>query len=159
MLRAKKLTEARNYLKLKVLDNPKISPADKPKAIIERLDVSSPKDGAVFWSGNKDNAKLLAKEVNGVALETTKGGRIIDDWKELETRFPGWDGDPPPNGYDLWGGISKKYASQVSGKVRVIQTPERSPNGGYVWQNAEKNVITELQSDGIVTEIEFIVKA
>ena len=157
-LRDAKIAEARSFLSERVLDNPDIPNADKPKALIDRLDVSSPKDKAVFWSGDKNAAKQLAKEIDGVCLETTNGGRIIDDWPELNNKFPGWAGDPPPNGFDFWGGVSEKYASGVTGDVRVIQTAERAAQGGgYVWKNAEKAVLENSMESGSVTKIINIV--
>lgn len=53
---------------------------DDPHAwdgVIERLDVSSPKNGAVFWSGNPDAAKAYAFKIDGVSLETTSGAGFL----------------------------------------------------------------------------------
>ncbi|MGB3610369.1 MAG: hypothetical protein WA987_08325 [Cellvibrio sp.] len=157
-LRNQKIAEARDFLNDRVLENPHIPNRDKANALIDRLDVSSPKDKAVFWSGNKDAAKNLAREINGVCLETTNGGRIIDDWPELNNKFPGWKGDPPPNGFELWGGISEKYAAGATGDVHVIQTSERAATGGgFVWKNAEKAVLENSLENGVVTKIHYII--
>lgn len=153
--KAGKIEEARAYLKERVLDNPEIAPADKPKALIDRLDVSSPKDKAVFWSGDLDAAKSTAAEMGGVTLETTTGGRIADGWEDL-SMFKGWDGDPPPNGYDFWGGLSSKYAKGVTGDVTVVQSASRAAQGGgYVWKNAESSILTTAQENGVVGNITY----
>lgn len=155
-LRDAKIAEARGFLRERVLDNPNIPNEKKPQALIDRLDVSSPKDKSIFWSGDK--AKQMAKSSDGVCLETTNGGRIVDEWKELETRFPGWEGDPPPNGYDMWGGLSEKYAQGASGDVTVIQTPDKAAQGGgYIWKSKEAPVLNAGQKAGRVGKITTIV--
>lgn len=155
-LRDQKIGEARSYLREKVLDNSDIPPAQKPAALIERLDVSSPKDKAVFWSGDLGAAKQYANEMGGVTLETTKGGRIADGWDELGDRFPGWQGDPPPNGHDFWSGLSKSYAEGARGDVSVVQSAEKAAQGGgNIWKGTEKPVLEELQDDGLVGKITY----
>lgn len=156
--RAGKIEEARAYLREKVLDNPNIAPADKPKALIDRLDVSSPKDKSVFWSGDIEAAKAKAAEIGGVTLETTDGGRVADKWEDLKTDFPGWRDDPPPNGYDFWTNLSKKYATEASGDITVVQSAKKAAmGGGDVWKNAEFPVLSQLQEDGVVGDIKYIV--
>jgi hypothetical protein len=73
---------------------------------IKRLDVSSPKDGAVSWSGDPEEAQRFAEGIGGVTLETTSGGRIIDGWDEVNKGYP-WDryaGEEGPYARDLWAG-------------------------------------------------------
>lgn len=157
-LRDAKIAEARGFLRERVLDNPNIPNEKKPQALIDRLEVGSQKDKSIFWSGDKNAAKRLAHETDKVCLETTSGGRIADDWKELDTRFPGWEGDPPPNGYDMWGGLSEKYASGVTGDVTVIQTADRAAQGGgYIWKSKEAPVLQAGQKAGRVGKITTIV--
>ncbi|MCW7536724.1 hypothetical protein OOT46_02500 [Aquabacterium sp. A7-Y] len=154
--KAGKIEEARAYLREKVLDNPDIPPKDKPRALIDRLDVSSEKDKAFFWSGNLDAAKEKAAEVGGVTLETTTGGRVADGWGELQTRFPGWKGDPPPNGHNFWAGLSEKYAQGTSGNVNVVQSVERAAQGGGgIWKDTERFVLEQLQDQGVVGDIQY----
>jgi hypothetical protein len=68
--------------------------------LVARLDVASPKDLAVFWSGDKDAAIDIAAGQGGVALESTPGGTIIDNWnKDDPTKALPWNHDskePPP---------------------------------------------------------------
>ncbi len=153
-----KIEEAQSYLKKEVLDNPNIPAAEKPQALIDRLDVSSPKDKAVFWSGNKGEAQKFAKEIEGVTLETTNGGRIVDEWPELKTSFPGWDKDPPPNGYQFWTGLSEKYAQGASGDINVVQSAKKAAvGGGDIWKGHEYPKIEKLQDQGIVGSISYSV--
>lgn len=120
-------------------------------AIIARLDVTSPKDGAVFWSGDKDAAGEFARQRGGVTLETTAGGRVVDNWDLLNESLP-WDS----GGSDFWGNLSEKYSNGATGIVNVVQTPEKAAQGGgYTWKNREQPVLERLQERGIVTDIIF----
>ena len=117
--------------------------------IIDRLDVSSPKDGAVFWSGDKAAAGEFARQRGGVTLETTSGGRVVDDWGTLNDNLP-WDN----GGKDFWGGLSDKYSRGASGEVNVVQTAEKAAQGGgYTWKNVEQPILERLQEQGVVTDI------
>ncbi|NRR31803.1 hypothetical protein HSX11_16620, partial [Oxalobacteraceae bacterium] len=64
-LAAAKIEEARAILRPHL---PK-TPNDTWDEVIKRLDVSSPKDGAVFWSGDPKAAQRFADGINGVTLE------------------------------------------------------------------------------------------
>ncbi len=44
------------------------------------FDTSSPVDGAVFWSGNKEGAAVYANSIGGTIMEQTPGGQVFDDW-------------------------------------------------------------------------------
>ena len=123
--------------------------AKNPQAVIDRLDVSSPRDGAVFWSGAKEAAKARAQEIGGVALETTPGGRVIDDWQLLNESFR-WE----QGGKELWGGISTRYAQGATGKVHVVQSEYKAAQGGGdVWKEFELPELLRQQRRGRVTEI------
>ncbi|WUR14617.1 hypothetical protein E7V67_005795 [[Empedobacter] haloabium] len=101
--------------------------------VVKRLDVSSPKDGAVFWSGTAnlaketgkpDAARVFAEKIGGVTLETTPGGRIVDGWEEINVDYP-WnqkDGSRP-FASELWQGISTNYAQSAIGKVTLFRQP------------------------------------
>lgn len=76
----------------------------------------------------------------------------------MPPRFPGWEGDPPPNGYDMWGGLSEKYASGATGDVTVIQTADKAvQGGGYIWKSKEALVLEAGQKTGRVGKITTIV--
>jgi uncharacterized protein DUF6861 len=138
-----KIAEARELLK----------PYVKEKnwdAVVERLDVRSPRDKAVFWSGDKEGAKAVADELGGVTLEKTPGGRVLDNWNsEPELAYEN-------GGKEMWGKVSEKYASGASGKVTVVQTPEKAAQGGgEVWKNHERDILYEGMAEGKVTGIEY----
>jgi hypothetical protein len=159
-LAAAKIEEARALLRPHLPKNP----TDSWDEVIKRLDVSSPKDGAVFWSGTAyqaketgrpDAARAFAEKIGGVTLETTPGGRIIDGWDEVNKGYPwnGSKGDPPPWGSDLWGGVSEKYANAASGQVNVVQTPNKLWDPTTIWHTQEKPTLLYLQEMGQISDI------
>jgi hypothetical protein len=140
-------------------------PGDSWDGVISRLDVSSPKDGAVFWSGTAYQAKVtgqadaareFAKKIGGVTLETTPGGRVIDGWDEVNRGYP-WNKDdgPGPWSSDLWKGVSKKYAQGAVGDVNVIQTPNKLWDPTTVWHTQEKPALLDLQELGQIGDIKL----
>ncbi|SEO39803.1 hypothetical protein SAMN05428959_107196 [Duganella sp. CF517] len=158
-LAAAKIKEARDILEPHLPKNP----GDNWDEVIKRLDVSSPKDGAVFWSGTSYQAKLtghpdaartFAEKIGGVTLETTPGGRIIDNWPEVNSKFA-WNADkgPPPWTSDLWENVSKKYAEAVTGQVNLVQTPAKLWDPTTIWHTQEKPTLTYLQKMGQISEI------
>jgi len=127
-------------------------------SIISKLDVSAAPDTSVFWSGNKAAAIEYANRHGKVTLETTAGGRLVDDWKLLNKSLP-WS----RGGEEFWGGISTKYARGTSGDISIIQTPDRALSakgfewkGGYNWQNYEKPVIDAYRDTGRVGKIDYL---
>lgn len=156
-----KIEEARNILRPHLPKNP----GDNWDEIVKRLDVSSPKDGAVFWSGtayqaestgHKDAARAFAEKIGGVTLETTPGGRIIDGWNEVNNGFP-WNAEsgPPPWASQLWGDASEKYAKNTSGVVNVVQTPNRLWDPKTIWHTQEKPLLLDLLDQGKISEIKM----
>jgi hypothetical protein len=154
-----KVDEARQILRPYL---PK-KPGDSWEEVIKRLDVSSPKDGAVFWSGTayqaeitgqRDAARAFAEKIGGVTLETTPGGRVIDGWDEIKNGYA-WNADkgPPPWGSDLWGGVSEKYANAATGKVSLVQTPNKLWDPTTIWHTQEKPTLRFLQKMGQVSDI------
>lgn len=151
-LAAAKIEEARSILRPHLPKNP----GDNWDEVVKRLDVSSPKDGAVFWSGDPLAAQKFAQGINGVTLETTSGGRIIDGWDEVNKGYA-WDKryGQPPYGRDLWGDVSNKYAEGVSGAVSAVQTPGKLWDTNTLWHNVEKSVYQDKLSMGEVSGINF----
>jgi hypothetical protein len=149
-LAAAKIEEARSILRPHLPKNP----GDNWDEVVKRLDVSSPKDGAVFWSGDPLAAQKYAEGINGVTLETTAGGRIIDGWDEVNKGYA-WDSryGQPPYGRDLWGDVSKKYAEGVSGAVNAVQTPGKLWDTNTLWHNVEKPVFQDKLLTGEVSGI------
>lgn len=147
-----KINEAREILRPHLPKNP----GDNWREVIERLDVSSPRGGAVFWSGDPKAAQALAEGINGVTLETTAGGRIIDGWDEVNKGYA-WDRryGEPPYGRDLWAGVSEKYAEGVTGHVNAVQTPGKLWDSGTLWHNVEKPIFQDKLSTGEVSGIKM----
>lgn len=119
--------------------------------MVALLDLQSPENGAVFWSGGKDNAIDLATDRGGVSLESTAGGSLIDDWlKDVP-----WDekgGEGPPFLKDLWALASATYALQARGEITVIQTPKKhAEGGGFMWKRVEQQVLTKLLRQNLVS--------
>lgn len=151
VLAAAKKEEARAILRPHL---PRKNSTDTWDEVIKRLDVSSPKDGAVFWSGDTDAAKRFAESIDGVTLETTAGGRIIDRWDAVNLEYP-WDKSKgtPPFARDLWAGVSKKYAEGISGHVNAVQTVDKLDAPYTLWHNVEKPVYLDKRSTGEVSGI------
>lgn len=159
-LAATKIEEARAILKPYL---PKENSGGNWDEVVKRLDVSSPKDGAVFWSGtayqaeltgHPDAARAFANKIGGVTLETTSGGRVIDRWDELN-KYP-WNGDKggqPPWSADLWKSVSRKYAEGASGTVNVVQTPAKLWDPITIWHTQEKPLLLDLQEMGQIDNI------
>jgi hypothetical protein len=157
----KKIEECRSILRPYLPKNP----GDSWDGVISRLDVSSPKDGAVFWSGTAyqakvtgqaDAARAFANQIGGVTLETTPGGRVIDGWDEVNRGYP-WNKDdgPGPWASDLWKGVSKKYAQGAVGDVNVIQTPNKLWDPTTVWHTQEKPALLDLRELGQIGDIKL----
>lgn len=148
-----KINEAREILR------PHVESGDV-KAVVDRLDVSTPPNGAYFWSGNKGYAKDIATKNGGSVLESTAGGRILDQpppWDEINKNFP-YNGKGSP-GYELWGSVSEKYAQSASGEVHVVQAEYCYGKGGLIWNDFEKDALAKMQSDGKVVVIDPPIKA
>lgn len=151
-LATEKINQARDILRPHL---PK-GPEDSWDAVLERLDVASPKNGAVFWSGDPKKAQQYAESINGTTLEISPGGRVIDQWNEIND-LP-WDekqGSPPWSG-DLWKEVSAKFARGAKGKVSVVQLPKKLWDQGTVWHNQEKGIIKVKYFIDEVTEIEIL---
>ncbi len=151
-LAAAKVEEARSILRPHLPKNP----GDKWDDVVNRLDVSSPKDGAVFWSGDPLAAQKYAEGINGVTLETTSGGRIIDGWDEVNKGYT-WSSDygAGPYGRDLWAGVSKKYAEGAIGSVNAVQSPGKLWNTDTLWHNAEKPILKNKLLTGKVDDMKI----
>ncbi|WP_435237813.1 hypothetical protein ACR30L_09750 [Psychromonas sp. PT13] len=135
---AGKIKEARNILQPHVnLAKNATNYVDKRAAlneIIDRLDVSSTKE-KVFWSGDVKLAGDYAAKNGKTILEQTSGGKVINNWDELNDIFTWEKNDLGPYGWDLWGEVSTNYANGALGNIETIQTANRFPLGGATWKN------------------------
>jgi hypothetical protein len=145
-----KVEEARRILRPYLPKNP----GENWDEVVKRLDVSSPKNGAVFWSGDPLAAQRYAGGINGVTLETTYGGRVIDGWDEVNKGYP-WSSDygAGPYGRDLWASVSKKYAEGVTGSVNAVQSSGKLWDTNTLWHNAEKPILQNMLLTGKVSEM------
>ena len=114
------------------------------------LDLSSPNNAAVFWSGNKDAAAEYAKSIKGTIMEQTSGGKIFDNWRSLEGMYPDWDSKSTTAQKPIWEALSKTYAKKVEGKVTYVH-----PSGyiGNVWKNVEQPILRRKLIKGQITNI------
>ncbi|BFM19617.1 hypothetical protein [Gilvimarinus japonicus] len=145
----KKLAEAREILKPHIPQKP----GDTWDGFIERLDVSTPKDGATLWSGSQTSAQQFAESIGGSTLEGTPGGRVIDGWSDIKN-IP-WEsevGQAAGSG-ELWNGVSRKFANSATGEIHVIQTSKKLWDQGTVWHNTEKPIIRDSYSTGRITNV------
>lgn len=127
--------------------------------VVARLDVSCPKDGTVFWSGDKFNAMDMASDQGGASLECTQGGAMIDNWNENNVPWSEREGDGPPFLRDLWQLVSASFALQAQGKITVVQTPEKAlTGGGEIWKRVERHILRQKMLMGEVTLTAPIVK-
>ena len=148
-----KIIEARSILQPYVDAAQNAKSVDKKRAamreIVERLDVSSDKE-KLFWSGNKELARKIAKAQGKTILEETAGGKVIDDWMELNSVFSWNPKDMAPHGWDLWGEVSQNYTRGVSGEIHAIQDIGAFPKGGPTWRNREwAQIVREQTVTGI----------
>ena len=61
-----------------------------------------------FWS--KNEGQLLAKSCSDLTLETSGVGAVFDQIPTLDAKKFGWDPE-------LWGGLSKAYATAVGNEA------------------------------------------
>lgn len=148
-----KLAEARDILKQHIPQKP----GDTWDGFIERLDVNTPKDGAVLWSGNQPAAQKFADSIGGSTLEGTPGGRVINGWEDVN-QIP-WRTSPgqAPGSGELWNGVSEKFAQSASGEVHVVQRPDKLWEQGTVWHNTEKPIIKNSIATGQVSKVNMYV--
>ncbi|ABC30516.1 Rhs family protein [Hahella chejuensis KCTC 2396] len=111
----------------------------------ELLDLSSPNNGAVFWSGNYPKAEEFALNLResipgATTLEMTPGGNIFNNWKYLDEFFiyEDWGSGKPTDGRRLWSAISEDYAERASGDVNVVQAYE-----GAIWKEYEEPALNK----------------
>jgi len=163
-LAKKKINEARDILRPYLPEKNSNGNWDE---VVKRLDVSSPKDGAVFWSGTAyqaaktgrpDAARVFAEKIGGVTLETTPGGTIIDGWDEVNKGYP-WNADygPPPWSSQLWEEASEKYAKGTSGVVNLVQTPNKLWDPTTIWHTREKPMLLDRMEQGKISDIKMYV--
>lgn len=112
------------------------------------FDTSSPVDGAVFWSGNKEGAAAYANSIGGTIMEQTPGGQVFDNWRGLGGMYPEWDTPTNLAQKPIWDSLSSQYANGAKG-IATYAHPEGY--AGKVWSNIEKPILEE--NDIIIQEV------
>ena len=81
---------------------------------VEQLNVSTPENGAVFYSdkGAREDAEIFAQQNGKMTLESTPGGKWLDDLKLFDD---GVKGVNPNDAYSIWKRTSERYAKEASG--------------------------------------------
>ena len=112
------------------------------------FDTSSPVDGAVFWSGNKEGAAAYANTIGGTIMEQTPGGQVFDNWRGLGGMYPEWDTPTNLAQKPIWDALSSQYANGAEGIATYVH-----PDGyvGKVWSDIEKPILEE--NDIIIQEV------
>ncbi len=107
---------------------------------VDDLDFSTPKDGAVFWSGpgRMSDAQRWAKLNDKFTLELTPGGKYLDDLK----LFDNIDGGQAAQ---IWDIASKRFAKEASGSVNVFSTGTSKYGqwGLRTWWKIEKPALLD----------------
>ncbi|MGB7283187.1 MAG: PAAR domain-containing protein [Candidatus Acidiferrum sp.] len=91
--------------------------------VVEKLDVKSPPDEAVFYSGKGMNeaASALVKNNKLVTVETLPDGKWLNDLKLYNADALG-----PGNADEVWERMSERYAQGASGEVKVMLNHPRA---------------------------------
>ena len=116
------------------------------------FNTSSPVDGAVFWSGNKEGAAVYADSVGGTIMEQTPGGQVFDDWRGLQGMYPEWETGATPQ-KPIWTTLSSQYANGVEGYVTYVHSDGYI---GNVWKEIELPIVSDGIKKGLITGIKEI---
>jgi hypothetical protein len=86
---------------------------------LDTLDVATKPNTATFYSGRgaREAAERHATSHGRVTLETTTGGRQLDDLKLFDGTVKDVNGDAA---LDIWGKVSTRYADEASGRVMAF---------------------------------------
>lgn len=118
--------------------------------MVAYFDTSSPRDGAVFWSGNKLEAGQYAKSIGGTIMEQTPGGQVFDNWRGLGGMYPEWGTKTKLDQKPIWEALSSQYVKGATGTVTYVHAADYI---GMVWMDVEKPIVLERIEDGLVTRI------
>ncbi|MBN1984450.1 MAG: hypothetical protein JW795_23190, partial [Chitinivibrionales bacterium] len=111
---------------------------DALKKMVQTMDFSTAKDGAVFWAGDRmKDAQEWALKNGKTTLEQTQGGKILDsmDLFNVLTKR---------QAKEIWDIASKRFAEGASGEASVFRTAQGKLNSfGQVrtWWRIEKEAL------------------
>ncbi len=111
------------------------------------FDFSTPKDCAVFWSGDIAKATEFAESMNGVTAGMTPGGKVFADWKAMECMNPEWYVKGTIN--PLWKEISIHFANGAEGIVNIIYGDKMGP----ILKEFEIPILEERLEGDLITDI------
>jgi hypothetical protein len=115
---------------------------------VETLDVSTDRDGAIFYSGpeNKKLAMQCARETGRKTLEQTPGGEWLKKQNLYENHYEP-DNNPKKLTHDeaniVWARLSQRYAEQASGEAFAFI---RGAKPEKVFWNTEARVLNQSPS-------------
>ncbi|MFI5841165.1 hypothetical protein ACIA8K_15830 [Catenuloplanes sp. NPDC051500] len=119
----------------------------------ETVDVSTPPNGATFWSGVapdgtslQDTAEANTDGVNTVTIEQTPGGGYFDELDLFSANSP----VTMPQAQQIWETLSTRYAEGATGTVTAYV---HNPRPGSVWTQHE---LEALRNNPHVTDIRII---
>ncbi|MCQ2211887.1 MAG: hypothetical protein MJZ34_16520 [Paludibacteraceae bacterium] len=122
------------------------------------FDTSSPSDGAVFWSGNKEGAAAYADSIGGTIMEQTSGGQVFDGWKGLQGMYPEWATGSTLDQKRIWNALSTQYAQNAVGEVTYVHIiKDGKPYYGSVWTDIEKKILLENMFNGKISNISEVI--
>ncbi|MBW2956291.1 hypothetical protein, partial [Hafnia paralvei] len=90
---------------------------------VEQLNVSTPENDAVFYSGKgaREDAEIFVQEHGKMTLESTPGGKWLDDLKLFED---GVVGIKRNDALEIWKKTSRRYAENASGiSIGILNSP------------------------------------
>lgn len=113
---------------------------------LHTLDVATKSNAAIFYSGRgaREAAEKNAVASGRTTLESTSGGRHLDELKLFENSVPDVDGDAAMR---IWGKVSTRYAEEASGSVTAFVSNPR-PTSVFLTQE-----LPALLANNKVTEI------
>lgn len=115
-------------------------------AKLDTLDVSTKPNTATFYSGrgSRQAAEAHAAANGRITLETTAGGKQLDDMRLFDGTVKDVNGDAA---MEIWGKVSTNYAEQASGRVMAFVNGPK-PGGVFLTQE-----LPALLNNAKVTDI------
>lgn len=124
---------------------------------VKGLDLSTSRDKACFWSGDKYRITEIAEIMGWQTFNSTPGGKVLDEWEWLNVKFPWKKNFGTGNRYDpmkLWNAASKEFANHVFGEtIYFFEDYE-----GVTWQNCEGPIVHGRILSGEITSLKILTK-
>lgn len=120
------------------------------------LDLSTPTDGAVFWSGVPGEVSNgFAESVGGKTIAMTPGGSMFNDWRGFNEMYPGsaWGTGLPNDQRPIWVALSREFASGATGQVYHVVPIGGTPNPASIWYTDEIVVLEDLKKITNIVEV------